>query len=131
MGGRIADELGGIDLGDKRLNARSAKILEALATNPEVSVNAAHDEWAETQAAYRFFNNENVTPEKILEPHLQATIRRICERPVVLIAQDTTELDFSDHPAKGLRSLNVEARQGLYLHLALALTPDRLPLGVT
>jgi len=130
MDAGIRDELRGIDLGDKRLNNRSGNILEALAANPEASVNASHSDWAETQAAYRFFNNENVTPEKILEPHFQASVRRIREQPVVLLAQDTTELDFSDHPAQDLRSLNVESRRGVYMHLELALTPDRLPLGV-
>ena len=35
MSERIGDELRGIDLGDKRLNQRSVKVLEALAANPE------------------------------------------------------------------------------------------------
>ena len=50
----IAEELEGIDLGDERLNKRSKKVLEALATNPEASINAACQGWSETLAAYRF-----------------------------------------------------------------------------
>ena len=47
----IVDELQGIDLGDKRLNRRSRLVMEALAANPEASVNAACDGWSDTLAA--------------------------------------------------------------------------------
>ncbi len=61
----IAEELRGIRLGDKRLNDRSAVVIEALATDPEASINGACDGWGDTLAAYRFFNNKAVTPELI------------------------------------------------------------------
>ncbi|MFM9961334.1 MAG: transposase DNA-binding-containing protein [Planctomycetaceae bacterium] len=48
----IVDELQGIDLGDKRLNLRSQRVIEALAANPEASVNAACEGWSGTLAAY-------------------------------------------------------------------------------
>ena len=41
----IAAELEGIDLGDKRLNKRSQKLIEALAANSETSINSACDGW--------------------------------------------------------------------------------------
>lgn len=126
----ITEELRGIDLGDERLNKRSVKVLEALAANPEASINGACAGWGDTLAAYRFFNNEAVQPERILEPHRQATLRRIKEQPVVLLVQDTTELDFTDHPPRDARCLNRETRFGLYHHAHLAVTPDKLPLGI-
>jgi hypothetical protein len=51
----IAEELLGIDLGDERLNRRSVNVLEALAADPQASVNGACAGWADTLAAYRFF----------------------------------------------------------------------------
>jgi hypothetical protein len=126
----IARELQGIDLGDKRLNRRSEQIIETLAANPQASVNAACDGWADTLAAYRFFNNESVEPSEILRPHVDATKRRMQEQPVVLMVQDTTELDFSQHPPNDARCLNAEDRFGLYDHTHLAVTPDQLCLGV-
>lgn len=51
----IVGELSGLDLGDERLNQRGRKVIEALAANPEASVNAAMQGWGDTQAAYRFF----------------------------------------------------------------------------
>ncbi len=126
----IALELDGIDLGDKRLNERSRIIIETLGANPEASCNSAIDGWSDTLAAYRFFDNKSVQPEAILNPHVEATKRRMQEHPVVLIAQDTTELDYSDHPPQDARCLNTEDRLGLYDHTHLALTPNGLSLGV-
>lgn len=126
----IADELQGIDLGDERLNRRSNVIIKTLAANPEASINAACDGWSETVAAYRFFNNEAVSPEQILLPHREATQRRMREQAVVLIVQDTTELDYTNHPPDDARCLNRVERFGLFLHAHLAVTPDKLCLGV-
>jgi hypothetical protein len=126
----IASELIGMDLGDKRLNERSVRVLESLAADPEASVNAASRGWAETNGAYRLFQNPSVTPEKILAPHIEATKRRIAQHPTVLIVQDTTELDFTQHPPRDAKCLNTETRKGLYDHTHLAVTPDRLCLGV-
>jgi hypothetical protein len=126
----IAEELAGIALPDKRLNRRSVKVIEALAANPEASVNGAISGWGDTLAAYRFFSNEAVSPERILEPHFQATLHRIQQQPVVLLVQDTTELDYTNHPARDALCLNAENRFGLYQHVELAVTPGRLPLGL-
>jgi Transposase DNA-binding/Transposase Tn5 dimerisation domain len=126
----IGDELTGIDLGDERLNKRSKHLLETLANNPEASINAACDGWADTMAAYRFFSNAAVTPEEILRPHREATIRRMREHPVVLLVQDTTELDFTKHPPKDAQCLDKAERFGLYAHGHLAVTPGKLSLGV-
>jgi hypothetical protein len=126
----ITAEFAGIELGDKRLNKRGALILEALASNPEVSVNASMKNWGDTLAAYRFFQNKNVSPEKVLEPHRQATERRMREHPVVLVVQDTTEFDFTAHPPEDVQCLNAEDRFGFYDHTHLAITPRKLCLGV-
>ena len=126
----ITAEFEGIDLGDKRLNVRAGRLLESLAANPAASINAACGGWSETQAAYRFFDNDHIDPAKLLDPHRRATEQRIAEQPVVLVIQDTTELDYSAHPARDIGLLNKEQRQGLYDHSHVAFTPERLCLGV-
>jgi len=130
MSAGIAEELDGISLGDERLNKRSKSVLEALAANPAASINGACQGWKETLAAYRFFDNAGVTPPALLSPHREATVRRMQEQPTALVVQDTTELDFTSHPPQGVRCLNQETRFGLYHHAHLAVTPDKLPLGV-
>lgn len=99
----ITAELQGIDLGDKRLNKRSQCIIETLAADPQASINSACDGWNDTIAAYRFFDNEAVEPNQILQPHIDATKQRMREHPVVLIIQDTTEFDFTSHPPEDAR----------------------------
>ena len=130
MADGIAAELDGVDLGDERLNKRSKVLLECLAANPEASINGACDGWGDTQAAYRFFDNDAVTPEQLLEPHSAATVQRMQAHPVVLVIQDTSELDYTPHPPKDARCLNRVERRGVYMHTHLAVSPQQLPLGV-
>ena len=130
LGLEVGAELQGIDLGDKRLNERAGKIIASLAADPKASVNSACNGWNETHAAYQFFENDKVQPEKILQPHRLATERRIAEQNVVLIVQDTTELDFTKHPTKDAGVLNQEDRFGFYDHSHIAFTPEHLCLGV-
>ena len=130
MDKEIAAELAGIDLGDKRLNRRSAQIVEALAANPQASINSACSTWSDTIAAYRLLDNPAVSPERVLQPHIEATKRRMQNQSVVLVVQDTTELDYSKHPPKDAGCLNRVERLGLYDHTHLAITPERLCLGV-
>lgn len=130
MSMELALELDGMDLGDKRLNDRAQLLIERLAANPAGSINASCQGWSETKAAYQFFDNEKVEPHKILQPHREATINRIREEEVVLIAQDTTELDYSAHPTEDAGVLNAAHRLGLYDHSHIAFTPQRLCLGV-
>jgi hypothetical protein len=126
----IGAELAAIDLGHKKLNKRSVKVLETLAAQPQASINAACQGWNETIGAYRLFDHAKVSPDKILAPHYDATRARIREQPVVLIVQDTTELDFTAHPPRDARCLNRAERFGCYDHTLLAVTPEQIALGV-
>ena len=83
------------------------------------------------EAAYRFFDHAAIDPQAILERHVRATSDRLAQVPRVLAVQDTTELDWTAHPATtGLGPLAHPAHQGLLGHTTLALTPERLPVGL-
>lgn len=126
-----AAETRSADLGDQRLNRRLELTLRRLADQPEKSIPAALHGWSETQAAYRFFNNEKVTPEKVLAPHREATLQRVEQHPVVLCVEDTSELDFTSKPkTEGLGPLNYDGTHGISIHPMLAITPEGLCLGV-
>jgi hypothetical protein len=129
----IEEELAGIDLGDRRLNRRCKRILERFSADPQASVNGARRGWAETHAAYQFFDNDAVVEENILAPHRRATLERIRSNSTVLIVQDTTELEYTrkTRTAAGAGPLNEEYRRGFYDHMEIAVTPQRLCLGVT
>ncbi len=125
-------ELSGIDLGDERLNKRCGLVLERLVADPQASINAACKGWAETHAAYQFFNNKKVEDHKVLEPHRRATTERMKAHPIVLVAQDTTELEYTrkGRTVQGAGPLNEEYRRGFFDHVHIAITPQRLCLGI-
>lgn len=127
----LAAELTRIDLGDRRLNRRARRILEKFGQKPTVSIPAACGGWGETRAAYRLFDHPEVTAEAVLAPHIACTEERLREHPRVLCIQDTTELDYTTKKGiAGLGPLNYESRRGMYLHPTLAITPERVPLGL-
>lgn len=127
----VLAETSSADLGDERLNRRLELMLRRLTDQPEKSIPVALRGWSETQAAYRFFDNEKVTAEKVLSPHREATLQRVRQHPVVLCVEDTSELDFTSRAeTKGLGPLNYELTRGIHLHPMIAVTPERLCLGV-
>jgi hypothetical protein len=127
-----ADELAGIELGDKRLNVRVIDTIGRLAAQPQAPINQACHDWADAKASYRLFQNERVTPEGILEPHQRRTRERMQGHRVVLAVQDTTYLDFTTHKkTKGLGPTGTSSdSSGLVMHLTMAMVPTGLPLGV-
>ena len=122
-----------VDFGDERLNARLRLILERKMDQPQASISAGCHEHKEVIAASRFFNNDLVTPEKILAPHRDCILERIREAayPEVLLIQDTTECDFSTHKTlPGIGPLGAKGRRGFFAHNQLVITPERLALGL-
>src|SRR3982750_4835127 len=91
----VIEEFATLSLGDKRLNKRAKQMLTQLSRNATESIPVACRGAAETKAAYRFFDNDHVTPEKIDATHFAATIARMEKQSVVLLPQDTTVLNFS------------------------------------
>jgi hypothetical protein len=127
----LVAELETIKLGDQRLNERARQVLADLGAQPGASIPAACGGWAETKAAYRLFDHERVGPQEVLEPHYAGSEQRLGEHRLVLCIQDTSELDDTGKSdIEGLGPLNYETRRGLYLHPTLAVTPERVPLGV-
>ncbi|MFU8798303.1 MAG: IS4 family transposase, partial [Gammaproteobacteria bacterium] len=124
-------EMREVNLGDKRLDARLIHLTDSLSAKASASIPVACQNWAEVKAAYRFFDNRKVTAEKIHKPHLSATLERIRAHPVVLLLQDTTTLNFTGQKQRtDIGPLNHEKHRGLLLHPTLAVTPERLCLGV-
>ena len=124
------EEFGGADLGDKRLNKRLVLLAERLGEQPSASIPEACRGAAEMHAAYRFLGREAVDWRELMQPHWDASARRMQSHPVVLCIQDTTELDFEGKSAQGLGPLSYEAQRGMYVHPTYAVTPAREPLGV-
>jgi Transposase DNA-binding/Transposase Tn5 dimerisation domain len=127
----IVDEMKTVDLKDRRLDKRLCAVLGQLAAHPTVSIPAACGGRAEMEAAYRLFDNENVNFDNILQPHQEATRRRIGGQSVVILAQDTTEVDLTrpEQQVHGAGPLGEASHWGALLHVLHAFTPDGTPLG--
>jgi len=122
------EEFGGATFGDTRLSRRVVQLAGRMAKRPDTSFPKALDS-SELEAAYRFFNNEKVTPDGILEPHVRATVERAGD-DVCLAVHDTTTFSFRpDGEREGLARDQV-GLQTLHAHVTLAVRPDRAPLGI-
>lgn len=131
MTAQLCDEVRGADLGDARLNQRLVTVIEELGARPNLSIPAATDGRAEMEGAYRFFDNDRVSPEKIREPHVAATIERMAQCEIVLLVQDTTELDLTrpSQQVRGAGPIDCESRRGAFHHPLIAFSIDGVPLG--
>ena len=118
-------------MADKRLVGRLGKILSKLGNKPERSIPAANDSWAEIQGTYRFLDNDRVGFDDIMSGHRVATQQRISQENVVLIPQDTTFFNFARYTLdKGMGTLKQRESDQQLLHVSIALTPDRVNLGI-
>lgn len=125
-------EFAGLDLKDTRLNERFVDIADALSAQPLSPISAACQDWAAVKGAYRFFDNEKVSAENILQPHFDRTVDRMRDHERVFAIQDTTYLDYTDHPAtQGLGPIGTmsQKRQGLVKHTTLVVSESGVPLG--
>ena len=137
--GWAAEEFEDIRLGDKRLEARLVKLCDRLSDSPESPINQACADWAETKAAYRFFQNQSVDAGEIIAAHRQKTVQRARAQQTVLAVQDTSYFVYTSHmKTEGLGKMSVKKgkniekiySKGLVMHSCLALTTEGLPLGL-
>lgn len=128
------EELAKVNFGDKRLDKRFLKVASAQALKPQSSINAASADWSCAKGAYRFFDNAKITPEKILEPHFENTTHRIYGQEFIVVAQDTSFIDFSSHKMTlGLGTATAIGDyevKGVHFHAGLALSHEGTPLGL-
>ena len=130
----IEEEFGGVELYDDRLKERLFTIGRDFFARPQMSLPQACDgSQAKTKAAYRFFKNKQVNLQTLLRPHVEATVARVREHPVVLAVQDTTSFNYTAHPTTtgmGPISTRKDANVGMHMHDTMAFTPDGVPLGL-
>lgn len=128
----VANEMQTLDLGDKRRKEGLTQLLSSMAAVPSKSIPAAcNGGHNETTAAYRLFDNDALNVENILQPHIDATYQRVAEQDVVILAQDTTELDLTrpKEQVEGAGPLDGKSRFGELLHPLFAFTASGTPLG--
>lgn len=127
----VTKELEGIEFGDKRLNNRILTLLDAASKQPQVSINRMFHTRKEVQACYRFFSNDLIDEHKIITPHLKMTLERANQTSVVLCLSDTTSLNYTTRKTlKDSGYISSNNAQGFFSHTTIAVTPERLHLGI-
>ncbi len=126
------DEFLDLYLGDKRLSKRFGLILDSKMKNPQSSIPTSMDTWAKTKGAYRFFSNDKVEPQLILNSHRSSTVKRFENKQVILAPQDTTDISFPNgNEIDGLGYINDSKHvKGFFYHPTLAVTIDGTALGI-
>ena len=131
MSENITDEFANADLGDLRRTQRLCKVASSLTASPFASISNACGGWSETMAAYRLLNCEDISEADLLAPHAAKTLQRCSGQPCVVVAQDTTEFDFTHmKETKGLGPLNDDYRRGFFMHSLYAVSEQGVPLGL-
>jgi hypothetical protein len=128
----LENEVRGADFRDQRLADRLVQVAQSLGQRPQLSLPAALTTRAELEAAYRFFANSKVTPQAILTPHFERTRERIAQTPLVVLVQDTTEIDLTRprEVVKGAGPMDCQSRRGGFVHPLMAFDAQGLPLGL-
>jgi hypothetical protein len=125
-----SDNFSGIDFGDKRITERTVQVVEDLTKKPQKSVNLASRSRANAKAAYRLLANENFTVDKLQDGIAQTTRSAMSGIPVVLLIQDTSDINYNTHKkTKGL-GYSSENVLGIKAHSCIAVTPDGVPIGL-
>src|SRR2546423_5252811 len=116
---------GGVQLHDKRRTRRTVQAASSLAENPLGSLPAQMHTWKETKALYRLLDEPDVTFAALMQPHFQQTREQATAAPVVLLVQDTTDIDLS-HRRKisGVGQIGNERGRGFFVQTVLAVLPQ-------
>jgi hypothetical protein len=119
------------EFGDKRLNKRASLMVKRMAKRIGSTLPKIFTSHAELHGAYRFFKNDLVTPQKIIMPHREATLKRTQQCKHVLVIQDTTDVSF-DHVEnlEEFGKIHPGVKKGLRIHPQFLLSEHGTPLGV-
>lgn len=94
-----AEEMRGVALGDKRLDARAVALMRALQKSPASHFPMLFSR-SGLEAFYRFTNNEAVEVASLLRPHNQASWERAAGGPLRIVVHDTTDFSFPGEKAR-------------------------------
>src|SRR5229473_1607464 len=116
---------GRVQLHDMRRTRRAVQVATNLAENPLGSLPAQMHTWKETKALYRLLDEPDVTFAALMQPHFEQTRQQATCSPVVLLVQDTTDIDLS-HRRKisGVGQIGNERGRGFFVQTVLAVRPQ-------
>ena len=116
-------QFGNCELGDRRRTKRLVKLAAQAAAKPDASTPEQTERWTDCKAAYRLFDQEDVTFEAVTAPHQASS--RVVVPGTWLVLNDTTELDFGyQREIPGIGRTGTNGGRGFLLHSALIVAAD-------
>ena len=89
---------GKVRLGHRSRTERAVKMATGMATDPAASLPKQMGSEAALHGAYRFLQTPEVSYEQLMRPHVEQTREAMGQHQQVLLIQDTTEVDYQQHP---------------------------------
>src|SRR5437588_7763031 len=126
------ETFGEVRLGHRSREERAVTMAAAIAVDPAASLPKQMGSEAQAHAAYRFLQTPQVSYEQLIGPHLKQTRAEMGKPERVLLIQDTTEVDYQQHPTtSGLGPVGNGTHHGFLLQSVLAVEPtSRQVLGI-
>jgi hypothetical protein len=123
---------GEVRLGHQSRTERAVTMAAAIAADPAASLPKQMGSEAALHAAYRFLQSPEVSYEQLIRPHVEQTREAMGQHKQVLLIQDTTEVDYQQHPTTtGLGPIGNGTHHGFLLQTVLAVEPaSRQVLGI-
>jgi len=126
----IRKEFETLRLNNQRLERRFMKTMSDLSEQPNKSIWLASGSRGNAKAVYRMLKNEDITKEKILSAHREATTGRSDEGNVLLAVQDTMSVNYAGHEKTEGMGYNCEQTLGINTHSCVLVTPEGIPMGL-
>jgi hypothetical protein len=123
---------GEVRLGHQSRTERAVAMASAIAADPAASLPKQMGSEAALHATYRFLQTPGVSYEQLIRPHVEQTREAMGKPERVLLIQDTTEVDYQQHPTTtGLGPIGNGTHHGFLLQTVLAVEPaSRQVLGL-
>jgi Transposase DNA-binding/Transposase Tn5 dimerisation domain len=120
-------QFGSCELGDKRRTKRMVKFAAQAAAKPDASTPKQTERWADCKAAYRLFEQDEVTFDAVIAPHCAQS--RAVGPGIWLVINDTTDVDFGyDRQLERVGRVGGGQARGFYLHTAMIISSESTEL---
>jgi hypothetical protein len=122
--GWAVEQFSNCKLGDQRRSKRLVKLATQCAAKPDAATPEQTENWSDCKAAYRLFEQTDVTFDAVIAPHCAQT--RDVEPGTWLVLNDTTEINFGRlRDIEGIGRVGSNQGRGFYLHTALLVADGR------